>query len=452
MQRFRGKTLAQPTTYQLLVSLNVKTSLSILSLLLLLTGTATLPSTAAAQPPAQVQRDPSKLHLASGSALLIDLNTNQELYASHADRVVPIASVTKLMTAMVVLDAKLPMDEMLTMTIANNPEMKGVYSRVRLGSQLDRRETLLITLMSSENRAANSLANAYPGGYPAFIKAMNAKARSLGMAHTRYVEPTGLSTQNVSTARDLAKLLMASRKYPMLSELSTTREKTVAFRKPNYTLGFRNTDHLVNKSNWDIKLTKTGFTNEAGHCLVLLTRMDNRPVAMVILDAFGKYTHFADASRMRQWLETGAAKPAPQWPCSTRQTGRTRDAWFPSKLKRSRWGLCRPQSYHACVLTIPPALLPPDVCSASSNCAVACRISPLMVAMLACLALTAAILAVSSIFCAINWASCFCSSANCFCSFLIISRNCLMCAGSELSLLPWAPWAWPPPFALEASV
>lgn len=140
---------------------------------------------------------------------------------------------------------------------------------------------------------------------------MNAKARSLGMAHTRYVEPTGLSTQNVSTARDLAKLLMASRKYPMLSELSTTREKTVAFRKPNYTLGFRNTDHLVNKSNWDIKLTKTGFTNEAGHCLVLLTRMDNRPVAMVILDAFGKYTHFADASRMRQWLETGAAKPAP---------------------------------------------------------------------------------------------------------------------------------------------
>ncbi len=292
MQRFRGKTLAQPTTYQPLVSLNVKTSLSILSLLLLLTGTATLPSTAAAQPPAQVQRDPSKLHLASGSALLIDLNTNQELYASHADRVVPIASVTKLMTAMVVLDAKLPMDEMLTMTIANNPEMKGVYSRVRLGSQLDRRETLLITLMSSENRAANSLANAYPGGYPAFIKAMNAKARSLGMAHTRYVEPTGLSTQNVSTARDLAKLLMASRKYPMLSELSTT-------------------DHLVNKSNWDIKLTKTGFTNEAGHCLVLLTRMDNRPVAMVILDAFGKYTHFADASRMRQWLETGAAKPAP---------------------------------------------------------------------------------------------------------------------------------------------
>ncbi|MFS0827044.1 D-alanyl-D-alanine endopeptidase [Pseudomonas phoenicis] len=290
----------------------MKTSLSIFSLMLSLTGPAMLPpAAAAAQAPAQVQRDPAKLHLASGSALLIDLNTRKELYSSNAERVLPIASVTKLMTAMVVLDAKLPMDEMLTMTIANNPDMKGIYSRVRLGSELNRRETLLITLMSSENRAATSLANHYPGGYGAFIKAMNAKARSLGMSHTRYVEPTGLSTQNVSTARDLAKLLMASRSYPLLSQLSTTREKTVAFRKPNYTLGFRNTDHLVNKSNWEIGLTKTGFTNEAGHCLVLLTKMDNRPVAMVILDAFGKYTHFADASRMRQWLETGATKPAP---------------------------------------------------------------------------------------------------------------------------------------------
>jgi len=289
----------------------VKTSLSILSLLLMLTGTASVTSNAVAQPAPQVQRDPAKLHLASGSALLIDLQTNKVLYASNPDRVVPIASVTKLMTAMVVLDAKQAMDEPLTITIAQTKEMKGVYSRVRLGSELNRRDTLLITLMSSENRAAATLAHHYPGGYAAFIKAMNAKAKALGMSHTRYVEPTGLSTSNVSTARDLSKLLLAARSYPLLSELSTTREKTVAFKKPNYTLGLRNTDHLVNKSNWDIKLTKTGFTNEAGHCLVLLTRMDNRPVAMVILDAFGKYTHFADASRMRQWLETGDAKPAP---------------------------------------------------------------------------------------------------------------------------------------------
>ena len=190
----------------------MKTTLSILSLLLLFTGTATQTSiAAAAQPHAQLQRDPAKLHLASGSALLIDLNTNQELYSSHPDRVLPIASVTKLMTAMVVLDAKQPMDEMLTMTIANNPEMRGVYSRVRLGSELNRHETLLITLMSSENRAATTLANHYPGGYPAFIKAMNAQARSLGMTHTRHVEPTGPSTQNVSPPRDPTHLPMAPR-------------------------------------------------------------------------------------------------------------------------------------------------------------------------------------------------------------------------------------------------
>ncbi|NBA95583.1 D-alanyl-D-alanine endopeptidase [Pseudomonas sp. R5(2019)] len=289
----------------------MKTSLSILSLILLLTGTAAVTSNAVAQPAPAVQRDPSQLHLASGSALLIDLQTHQVLYAHNPDRVVPIASVTKLMTAMVVLDAKQSMDEILTVTIKHNPDMKGVFSRVRLGSQLNRREMLLITLMSSENRAATTLAHHYPGGYGAFIAAMNAKARALGMSHTRYVEPTGLSTHNVSTARDLSKLLLASRNYPLLGELSTTRAKTVAFKKPNYSLGFHNTDHLVNKSNWDIKLTKTGFTNKAGHCLVLLTSMADRPVAMVILDAFGKYTHFADATRLRKWMETGKSGPAP---------------------------------------------------------------------------------------------------------------------------------------------
>ena len=294
----------------ILESFCVKIHLSILSLCLVLAGTSAS-SIAAAAESTSAPRDTSQLHIASGSALLIDLQTNKVIFASNPDAIVPIASVTKLMTAMVVLDARQSMDESISVNISDTPEMKGVFSRVKIGSELSRHEMMLITLMSSENRAATTLANHYPGGYPAFIKAMNAKARSLGMSHTRYIEPTGLSTQNVSTARDLTKLLMASRKYPMLSTLSTTREKTVAFSKPNYTLGFRNTDHLVNKSNWDIKLTKTGFTNEAGHCLVLLTRMDNRPVAMVILDAFGKYTHFADASRMRQWMETGAAKPAP---------------------------------------------------------------------------------------------------------------------------------------------
>ncbi|WP_206001393.1 substrate-binding domain-containing protein [Pseudomonas viridiflava] len=142
--------------------------------------------------------------------------------------------------------------------------------------------------------------------------AIVAKAKALGMKHTAYVEPTGLSVYNVSTARDLTKLVMAARKYPMLSELSTTETKTVTFRKPAYSLVFNNTDHLVRKENWDIKLTKTGFTNQAGHCLVLLTTMANRPVSVVILDAFGKYTHFADASRLRKWMETGQSGPAPE--------------------------------------------------------------------------------------------------------------------------------------------
>ncbi len=243
--------------------------------------------------------------------MLVDLQTDKVLYSSNPDVIVPIASVTKLMTAMVVLDAKQSMDEVIPVNISQTPEMKGVFSRVKLGSELPRREMLLITLMSSENRAAASLAHSYPGGYAAFILAMNAKAKALGMKHTVYVEPTGLSIYNVSTARDLTKLLLASRKYPALSELSTTPEKTVTFRKPTYSLGFSNTDHLVRKSNWDIKLTKTGFTNQAGHCLVLLTSMANRPVAMVILDAFGKYTHFADASRIRQWMETGKSNPPP---------------------------------------------------------------------------------------------------------------------------------------------
>jgi D-alanyl-D-alanine endopeptidase (penicillin-binding protein 7) len=287
----------------------VKKSLSILSLLLVLTGAAVTSNALATE--ASLQRDPAQLHLASGSALLVDLQTNKVIYQSKADQVLPIASVSKLMTAMVVLDAKQSMTEELTVDISQTPEMKGVFSRVKLGSTLNRHDMLLIALMSSENRAAATLAHHYPGGYGAFIAAMNAKARSLGMDHTHYVEPTGLSIHNVSTARDLSKLLIAARHYPMLSDLSTTREKTVAFKKPNYTLGFHNTDHLLNKSNWDIKLTKTGFTNEAGHCLVLVTSMAGRPVAMVILDAFGKYTHFADAARMRSWMETGKSTKAP---------------------------------------------------------------------------------------------------------------------------------------------
>ena len=249
--------------------------------------------------------------LAAGSALLVDLKTNQVLYSSNPDFIAPIASVTKLMTAMVTLDAKQPLDEKLPIVIKDTAEMQGVFSRVRVGSQLSRHDTLLITLMSSENRAAASLAHHYPGGHEAFIQAMNAKAQALGMHSSQFVEPTGLSEKNVSSAHDLVLLIKAAQQYPLIKQLSTTDEKTIAFTKPNYTLGFRNTNALVRKDNWNIQLSKTGFTNSAGHCLVMSTEMNNRPVSFVVLDAFGKYTHMADANRLKKWLETGTVTPVP---------------------------------------------------------------------------------------------------------------------------------------------
>ncbi|WXL25615.1 D-alanyl-D-alanine endopeptidase [Ectopseudomonas mendocina] len=262
---------------------------------------------------------PNQQDLAAGSALLVDLNTNQILYERNADTVVPIASVTKLMTAMVALDAKLPLNEMLAINISETKEMRGVFSRVRVGSELSRRDMIEIALMASENRAAASLAHHYPGGYNAFIRAMNDKARSLGMNHTRFVEPTGLSEHNVSSARDLVLMVKAASQYPLIKQFSTASEKTQAFRKPNYTLGFRNTNNLVRKPDWKVNLSKTGYTGEAGRCLVMNTVMNQRQVAFVVLDSFGKYTHMADATRLKRWLETGRVTPVPAAAISYRE-------------------------------------------------------------------------------------------------------------------------------------
>ena len=262
---------------------------------------------------------PAQQQIASGSGLVVDLKTNQVLFSSNPDRVAPIASVTKLMAAMVVLDAKLPMEQQLPVIIRDVAEMRGVYSRVRIGSEISRRDMLQLALMSSENRATASLAHHYPGGVPAFVAAMNAKARALGMHHSRFVEPTGLSQDNLSSANDLVKLLKASQQYPLIGQFSTTGEKTAYFRKPAYTLGFRNTNRLVYKPDWSIQLTKTGFTNAAGHCLVMRTHMDGRPEAFVVLDAFGKYTHMADANRLKKWLETGKISPVPAAALSYKQ-------------------------------------------------------------------------------------------------------------------------------------
>ncbi|AVZ83094.1 D-alanyl-D-alanine endopeptidase [Edwardsiella ictaluri] len=296
----------------------VKLRYSLLSLLILGGSISALPAAQASEPRAAAElRAP--LTLASGSAMVVDLNNHQVIYASHPDIQVPIASITKLMTAMVTLDAHPNLDEVIAVDIHRTKELKGVFSRVRVGSELTRRQMLLLALMSSENRAAATLAHHYPGGYDAFIRAMNAKARALGMTRTHYVEPTGLSPYNVSSARDLVKLLQAAKGYPLIGELSTTETRSVTFTHPTYTETFNNTNHLLRNDKWDIQMTKTGFTNQAGHCLAMRTVIGGRPVALVVLDAFGKYTHFADANRLREWMLTGKSAPVPAVALSYKQ-------------------------------------------------------------------------------------------------------------------------------------
>ncbi|MGA8010441.1 MAG: D-alanyl-D-alanine endopeptidase [Thiomonas sp.] len=246
-----------------------------------------------------VNDDP--IWLRSGSALVVDESTGRVLLSKDADTARPIASLTKLMTAAVILDAHQPMDQAIEITDADIDTLKWSSSRLRPGTKLTREELLKLALMSSENRAAHALARNYPGGLAAFISAMNAKARALGMNATQYVEPTGLSPQNESTAHDLALLVKAAYHYPLIRDFSTHPKSTVDVGPR--TLQFRNTDHLVFNRGWDILLQKTGYINEAGHCLVLQTKFEGRRVIVVLLDAWGKYSHFGDAQRIRSWLE-----------------------------------------------------------------------------------------------------------------------------------------------------
>ncbi len=242
------------------------------------------------------------ISLASGSALVIDARTHQVLLSKDAGDVRPIASLTKLMTAAVVLDAHQPMDQPIEITDQDIDTLKWSSSRLRPGMVFTREELLKLALMSSENRAAHALARNYPGGLAACIAAMNRKAASLGMLHTHYIEPTGLSPQNQSTASDLAKLVGAVYSYPLIRQFSTHPKSTVTAGR--YELQFRNTDHLIFNRGWDILLQKTGYINEAGHCLVLNTVVQGRNVIVVLLDAWGRYAHFVDAERIRNWMQT----------------------------------------------------------------------------------------------------------------------------------------------------
>ena len=240
------------------------------------------------------------LFLRSGAALVLDQDTKEVLYSKNPEAVLPIASLSKLMTALVISEAHQPLDEVLTITEDDIDTEKNTSSRLRPGTQLTRGVMLHLALMSSENRAANALGRNYPGGLAAFVPAMNAKAKELGMLDTHYVEPTGLSSQNKSSARDLAVLVNAAHQVPLLREYSTTPSLDVELGRRQ--VQFHTTDRLVANPTWDIGLQKTGFINEAGQCLVMQAQMAGRKLIMVLLDSAGKYSRIADAERIRKWV------------------------------------------------------------------------------------------------------------------------------------------------------
>ncbi|HKY02969.1 MAG TPA: D-alanyl-D-alanine endopeptidase [Burkholderiales bacterium] len=258
---------------------------------------------------ADVIADISELKLKSSAVLVLDDQTGEVLFSRNTDAILPIASITKLMTAMVTLDAGLPLDETISVTHEDVDTLKGTGSRLRVGTELSRDDLLKLALMASENRAASALAGAYPGGRNAFVQAMNAKARQLGMKGTYYVEPTGLSSSNVSTAEDLAKLVRAAQTYQLISDYSTLANHRVRIGTRSAT--FNNTNGLVRSGNWEIGLQKTGYISEAGRCLVMQAKLAARSVIIVLLDSWGKYTRIADANRIRQWLEPEFIIPQP---------------------------------------------------------------------------------------------------------------------------------------------
>src|ERR1700676_5524805 len=257
----------------------------------------------------KVLLDGSKLRLASSNVLVLDAAAGHPIYSKAADAVTPIASVTKLMTPMAVIEAGQPLDEIVTVSIADLDLLRGSHSRLRLGGELSRAEMLRLALMASENRAASSLARHYPGGTAACVEAMNRKAQSLGMTRTRFVDPTGLSSDNVSTASDLALMVKAAAGYEVIRDATTTASHYVEVQPLGTVLGYNNTNSLVRGGQWDIQVSKTGFIREAGKCLVMLANIASRPVVIVLLDSYGRLTRIGDAVRVKHWLETGEALP-----------------------------------------------------------------------------------------------------------------------------------------------
>ena len=243
----------------------------------------------------------SALALKSSAVLVKDQNSGAVIFEKNSQAVLPIASITKLMTAMVSLDAQPNLSETLTIGNDDVDLLKGTSSRLRVGAQMTREEMLQIALMSSENRAASALSRHYPGGRDAFVAAMNRKAKDLDLGDTRFEDPTGLTKANVSSPRDLAKLVDAAYQYPLIREFTTSASGAV--NVSGRTMQYNNTNSLVKNSAWEIGLSKTGYIAEAGKCLVMQAWMNQKPVIIVLLDSWGKLTRAADANRIKRWIE-----------------------------------------------------------------------------------------------------------------------------------------------------
>jgi D-alanyl-D-alanine endopeptidase (penicillin-binding protein 7) len=249
-------------------------------------------------------RDPS---LKSASVLVVDPTNSSVLLSKNADVAAPIASITKLMTALVVLEAGQSLDEPIEVTAPDQDFGKGWSSRLQVGTMLTRGDMMHLALMSSENRAAHALGSNYPGGIPAIVEAMNAKAAALGMSGAHFVEPTGLSSENVASPEDLAKLVVAASQNPTIRSFST--DPSYAVRVKRHLVEFRNTDRLVSNKTWNIIVQKTGYISEAGRCLVMEAVIEGRSVVIVLLDSLGKYTRLADATRVKNWLQSIGVGP-----------------------------------------------------------------------------------------------------------------------------------------------
>ncbi len=252
--------------------------------------------------------NPKKLFLRSSAALVMDTSDGKVLYARDANELRSIASLTKLMTAMVLLDAKLPLTEKIKITRKDRDRLRGSKSRVAYGSIITREDLMLLALAASENRATAALARTFPGGKPAFVKAMNQKAQTLGMKNTVFRDSSGLHSQNKSTARDLVKLVAASYNYPKIREMSTMGKHYVTDLRSGWKIEFLNTNRLVRRKQWDIGLSKTGYLADAGNCLVMHAEISGHPVIIVLLNSWGKLSKFGDANRIKRWLMNAEKK------------------------------------------------------------------------------------------------------------------------------------------------